>query len=392
MINRIPTVIAVDNVNQAFYYGIRYIRDGGIKVATRNGPCLKSPGTLITHYRKPNQRMLLVAGRDANPFFHCFESLWMLSGSNKVEYPAYYVPSMRNYSDDGETFNAAYGYRWATHFSRYGIYDIDQIEIIVEILHKDPDSRRVVLQMWDPEADLLGGRRGLKDTACNLLVKYSIQDGYLNASVCCRSNDMVLGGYGANAVHFSFLQEYLVDRLRLLGMDVRLGFYEQISMDAHVYTELYSDKLWSGVERELEAYECDEERAHMYFEAYESNYKGDVLYTLSPLLLHASIQNSENPTSYRFKTDPKIFQEELQVLVANPGELPNEGFSSPYLKHIITPMVTAYELYKQKDLPGAKHTLELWRQDLSKLFMFKPRMRLDIEVACSEWIERRLSK
>jgi hypothetical protein len=54
--------------------------------------------------------------------------------------------------------------------------------------------------------------------------------GALDITVSCRSNDVVWGAYGANAVHFSFLQEYLAGRI-----GVRVGKYYQLSNNWHLY-------------------------------------------------------------------------------------------------------------------------------------------------------------
>ena len=52
-------------------------------------------------------------------------------------------------------------------------------------------------------------------------------------TVLNRSNDAVWGAYGANAVHFSLLQEYLATRI-----GVPVGKYYQFSNNLHVYKSL----------------------------------------------------------------------------------------------------------------------------------------------------------
>lgn len=53
-------------------------------------------------------------------------------------------------------------------------------------------------------------------------------------TVCNRSNDVIWGAYGANAVHFSFLQEYIAS---FIGVPV--GLYRHLSNNFHVYLEKY---------------------------------------------------------------------------------------------------------------------------------------------------------
>lgn len=141
---------------------------------SRNGAVLMIEEPVTITYEKPLERVLFNQVRDANPFFHVMEALWMLAGRNDVEPLAYYASNMRNYSDDGETLNGAYGYRWRKgHGGPYqtGLttvprgesvdallsprLNVDQLGILVAHLKADPNSRRAVLQMWNVADDLL---------------------------------------------------------------------------------------------------------------------------------------------------------------------------------------------------------------------------------------------
>src|SRR5690606_9555427 len=122
------------------------VHDGSIpttKTSSRNGPVAQILEPVIVTYTHPRERVLLYTERDCNPFFHLYESLWMLAGRNDVAPLAYYNKRMPEFSDDGKTFHGAYGYRWRTHFGW------DQLRAIVEELRTNSNSRRVVLQMWD---------------------------------------------------------------------------------------------------------------------------------------------------------------------------------------------------------------------------------------------------
>lgn len=217
-------VIQARNVNDAFRQGLGQLSRYGIRRDSRNGPVLVYPEPVTTVYEKPLERVLFWSERDANPFFHLFESLWMLAGRNDVTSVARYAKQMVNYSDDGETFHGAYGYRWRNWFK------FDQLISIADALTKNPDDRRQVLQMWDCKSDL--GGTG-KDLPCNLMATFQINvNGALDLAVFCRSNDIVWGCYGANAVHFSYLLEYMAR-----WIDVPVGRYSQISINWHGYLE-----------------------------------------------------------------------------------------------------------------------------------------------------------
>jgi thymidylate synthase len=217
-------VIRAQNVRQAYSEGMLYVRTHGREETTRNGPALVVPWPVVTVYERPDQRVLLDLARDANPFFHALEAFWMLAGRRDVESLMRYNAGMRKYSDDGEVFHGAYGHRWRHHFGQ------DQLATIIRLLRENPNDRRIVLQMWDPSADL--GRSGL-DFPCNNLCYFrQAAPGVLDMTIACRSNDALFGAYGANAVHFSVLHEFVAS---MVGME--LGSMHQISNNLHIYLE-----------------------------------------------------------------------------------------------------------------------------------------------------------
>lgn len=215
-------VIHARNVQDAFYKSVRELRAQGVKRDSRNGPVYVFPEPVTTVYRNPAERVLMDPVRDANPFFHFMESLWMLAGRNDVEFVSIFSSNISSFSDDGYTFNGAYGNRWRRHFGR------DQLTTVMDALYENPDDRRQVVAMWDGHHDL-----GLnsKDLPCNLMVHFQINvDGRLDMTVFNRSNDLVWGCYGANVVHFSYLQEYVA-----AGIGVEMGRYYQVSDNLHGY-------------------------------------------------------------------------------------------------------------------------------------------------------------
>lgn len=221
-----PYTITARNVNDAYYHGMTHLHQRGVRATTRNGAALVAPTPVITVYGAPHERVLLDERRDANPFFHLMEALWMLRGCNDVAFLAYYLPNIAAHSDDGIHFHGAYGARW----NRY-----DQLERTLSMLAKDPSSRRAVLNLWDAQLDC---HTDSKDIPCNDAIKFYVRDDALHMIVFNRSNDAIWGAYGANAVHFSALLEYAARRLEL-----RVGTYTQFSSDFHAYTDVF-DRCW----------------------------------------------------------------------------------------------------------------------------------------------------
>lgn len=213
------------NVNEAYNEALWSLKVRQIAPEdSRNGLVKRYPGPVLTCYEYPCERVLFDVDRDANPFFHLFESLWMLQGRDDVEFPAKFAKQIREYSDDGETLNGAYGKRWRTYFN------IDQIDWVIHHLKMNPNSRRAVLAMWDAETDTWSVDKKSKDVPCNTHIYFSVRGAFLDMTVSCRSNDVIWGCYGANAVHFSVLQEYIAG-----AIGINVGSMYQFSNDWHIY-------------------------------------------------------------------------------------------------------------------------------------------------------------
>lgn len=230
-------VIYADNPDFALQQGLRHLAAGGEEEHSRNGPVLVSDMPVTTVYVRGYSTVSLSAARDANPFFHVMEALWMLAGRNDTAFPAAFAANLAQYSDDGRTLNGAYGHRWRRHFG------YDQLEWIVDTLRGDPQSRRCVLAMWDPgstdsdgeavegSGDLFAGGHGSKDIPCNTHVYFRLHETRgLDMTVCNRSNDIVWGAYGANVVHMGFMHAFVAGAL-----NVPRGNYYQVSNNYHAY-------------------------------------------------------------------------------------------------------------------------------------------------------------
>ena len=228
-------VIHERNVNGAHADAVHLLDAEHTRAVSRAGDVLEYPGPVTTVYTKPMECVLWDPVRDCSPWLHLFESMWMLAGRHDVEYLNQVSKHIGQFVDDGSgTQHGAYGYRWRHWFG------IDQLDHAVRQLQADPMSRRVVLQMWSPLGDTVsmqgaGGPQS-PDVPCNLSVTFSLRTGRLDMVVFCRSNDIVFGCYGANAVHFSFLLQYIAARLA-----VPVGTYHQISVNWHAY-----DKVWKA--------------------------------------------------------------------------------------------------------------------------------------------------
>ncbi len=229
-------VIHVKNVHEALPEGVHHLQKYGLREETRVGEVLVAQTPVMTVYDSPLERVLFWKQRDANPVFHLMEGLWMLAGRNDVEWIVRFNSNMKQFSDDGVKFHGAYGHRWREYFMCE--LGVDQLEYVIRLLTNNPKTRRAVIQMWDAPVDLhVDEKTAPLDIPCNthiyLQVRTDLYVNVLDMTVCCRSNDMIWGAYGANAVHFSILQEYLAAKLGLF-----VGKFYQFSNNYHAYVDV----------------------------------------------------------------------------------------------------------------------------------------------------------
>lgn len=339
-------VAEVRNVHEALPTVLAMLAQGDYTVErqSRNGPVLKFDGPFTLVYEKPCERVLFHPLRDANPFFHLYESLWMLHGANDVARVAHYVKRMETFSDDGSTLHGAYGYRWRHYFKR------DQLGIIIAALKANPEDRRCVLQMWDAVEDL--GRNG-KDVPCNTSAMFEIDhEGRLNMTVVNRSNDIIWGATGANAVHFSFLQEYIA-----ACVGVPVGRYWQVSNNMHAYVDTYKPLEELAVASLTWPYGMS---GHPFSPT--RDIKGEV--EPYPLM----------------STDQHLWNRDLALFMGH-GCVP--GLSDPFFTRVVQPVVQSHAAFKKTNDPERfGKALEIIGQCQAS----------DWRKACTEWLQRREDK
>lgn len=299
------------NVNHAFIDLIKKVREEQPEVeSSRNGEVIRvSKEPVIVTYLHPTERVLFNEFRDCNPFFHLYESLWMLAGKNTVAELTTYNPRMATYSDDDNTLHGAYGYRWRNYFA------YDQLDLVIKELSDNPDSRRAVVQMWDAN-DLKVARQGGLDVPCNTQMVFALYDGKLNMSVFNRSNDLIWGMLGANAVHFSYVQQYVANAL-----GSKVGVYNQISNNLHIYKQ-----LWDKYETLQDLNLTQEQKIAMSEEGHDLFDR------------HG-----------RFE-----FDKDVKKLVAN-GD---SHCSNYYLREVASPMLLAWRHHKERDYVKAIESVD----------------------------------
>lgn len=312
--------------------GLELLKDSGRKEQSRAGDVVVMDGPVLTTTDRPTERVLFDANRDANPFFHLYEAIWMLAGQDDARMLDRFVRdfSTRFGEEDGR-MHGAYGRRWRGHFVLQPLTvdppdKTDQLQEAVRILREDPTSRQVVVQMWDATADL--GVSGLRDRPCNTQIYLRVRDDetvvvgevsrVLDMTITCRSNDAIMGAHGANAVHFSFLMEWLA-----AAIGVGIGRMHQFSNNYHVY------------ERDLDA------KVPGWADGYSPA-------PLDPYTMSTAVGMRLRPTP--MVTVPHLFLEDCERFVSqeDPGSQ-NVIYANHWFSSTAVPMMMAHRLFKSGD-------------------------------------------
>src|SRR5215216_3320405 len=176
---------------------------------------------------EPLERWVLARRPAINPAFAIAETVWMLAGRDDSALPNHWNPELPKYTGSGEHYHGAYGRRLRRRFG------FDQLDRAYRALKNNPDSRQVVLQIWDPRIDLPDeeGRPAAPDIPCNVLSMLKVRDGKLEWTQVMRSNDL-FRGVPYNFVQFTVLQEVMAGWL-----DLEVGSYDHLSDSLHVYED-----------------------------------------------------------------------------------------------------------------------------------------------------------
>jgi thymidylate synthase len=172
------------------------------------------------------------------------ELLWMISGStdskilSKKNIRIWDGNSSREFLDnlgfkDREVgdLGPVYGFQWRHFGATYINYKTDyknkgndQLKNIINLIKKDPNSRRIILSAWN-----VSDINIMALPPCHILSQFYVHNGYLSCQLYQRSGDMGLG-VPFNIASYSLLT-YILAKL----CDLKPGEFIHTIGDAHIY-------------------------------------------------------------------------------------------------------------------------------------------------------------
>ena len=161
------------------------------------------------------------------------ELLWFLKGSTNInEGLKAHTPIWNAWADEHGELGPIYGYQWR-RWPRY-VEDaatgqfrreaVDQIQLALDTLKKNPDSRRIIVSAWNV-SDL--NRMALPP--CHAFFQFYVAAGRLDMQMYQRSADMALG------VPFNIASYALLLQMFAQECGLTPGIFTHTLGDAHIY-------------------------------------------------------------------------------------------------------------------------------------------------------------
>jgi thymidylate synthase len=152
------------------------------------------------------------------------ELLWFLKGDTNIGYlKEHGVKIWDEWADERGDLGPVYGAQWRSWPAQDG-ETIDQIAKLIDMIKRNPDSRRLIVTAWNP-ADV--DRMALPP--CHCLFQFYVAEGRLSCQLYQRSADIFLG------VPFNIASYALLLQMVAQVTGLKAGEFIHSFGDAHLY-------------------------------------------------------------------------------------------------------------------------------------------------------------
>lgn len=153
------------------------------------------------------------------------ELLWFLQGDTNIKYlKDNGVRIWDEWADADGNLGPVYGYQWRSWPTSDG-KTIDQITNLINMIKKNPDSRRLIVSAWNVEFI-----DSMALPPCHTMFQFYVADGKLSCQLYQRSADVFLG------VPFNIASYALLTMMVAQVCGLQYGDFIHTFGDAHLYT------------------------------------------------------------------------------------------------------------------------------------------------------------
>jgi thymidylate synthase len=202
---------------------LRLVRESGVRKDDRTGT-----GTLSIFGHQMrfdlSQGFPLLTTKKLHLRSIIYELLWFLKGDTNVKYLRDHgVTIWDEWANDKGELGPIYGKQWRSWPTPDGS-SIDQISRTVDLIRRNPDSRRILVNAWNvAELDQMSL------TPCHALFQFWVANGKLSCQLYQRSADVFLG------VPFNIASYALLTHMFAEQCDLEVGDFVWTGGDTHLY-------------------------------------------------------------------------------------------------------------------------------------------------------------
>lgn len=281
--------ISGKTANEVWEKAIKLLQKQEYSQSGRTGDVFELLHTFVS-IEEPQQKWIYNRIPPISIGYALAELVWIINGEEKSDIINTWNPSLEKFAGKSEIYHGAYGKRIRSHFG------FDQIEKAYEALQSIPESRQVVMQIYDTRVDfpINNGTPQDEDIPCNICSLLKVRNGKLEWSQIMRSNDVLLG-MPYNFVQFTGLQEILAGWLEL-----DLGSYNHYSDSLHLYAR-DTDKIGIGEEGEIrnsDSLSVNKSESEKLFKEIFYRMKGLTVNNLTEKEIHSLAQLNSGYESY----------------------------------------------------------------------------------------------
>jgi len=154
-----------------------------------------------------------------------YELIWFLRGDSNVKYlNEHGVRIWDEWADEKGNLGPVYGVQWRKWRTADGRI-VDQILRVVDQIKTNPDSRRIIVNAWNP-----GEVEKMALPPCHLLFQFYVANGQLSCQLYQRSADVFLG------VPFNIASYALLTMMMAQVCDLEPGEFVHTFGDVHLYS------------------------------------------------------------------------------------------------------------------------------------------------------------
>jgi thymidylate synthase len=208
---------------QAYLDLLRRILDDGVEKGDRTGTGTRS---VFGHQMRFDLTagFPLVTTKKIHTRSVFAELLWFLRGDTNVKWlQDRGVSIWDEWADDNGDLGPVYGYQWRSWPAPDGRH-VDQIQLVLDQIRRDPDSRRHVVSAWNV-ADI----PDMALAPCHTLFQFYVAGGRLSLQLYQRSADVFLG------VPFNIASYALLTHMVAQATGLEVGDFVHTLGDAHLY-------------------------------------------------------------------------------------------------------------------------------------------------------------